>query len=114
METNITAFNNDITDHYEYFDSLKRKTLDSTEQLWFNVLEQAIYDFMEYWIKRENDLNRFNEIYQWFFKDKTEEIGSFNYICNSLNINKYIIYRALAKFIKDNTDLDSFLLKNKN
>ena len=103
-EAKQTFFNDDITDQYEYFDIYKKNTIDSIEQLWLNVLEQGIYDFIEYWKKRENNLKEFNEIYQWFFKNKSEEIGSFNFICNSLNINKYKIYRALSKFVKENSN----------
>jgi hypothetical protein len=98
----VLLYNNDVTDYYEFVDSIRSKNSTDEELLWYGVLEQALYDFIDFWEKRSNNIKDFNEIYKWFFKEDNEDIGSFNFICDLLNINQIMIYKQLSKFVKEN------------
>lgn len=95
------AMDDDILAKFDYEHEYgSKRNLNEYQQLWLEVLKQAIYDYCNLWPKRNQQIADFKEIYDWFFKDQTFDEGSFNYICLALDITKFQIMRPLVEYSK--------------
>ena len=85
----------DIILHNEYF---YRQPPSGVEQDLFRaILQQALYDFLTFLPKRDILIRQFDEIYNYFFNENNNiEIGSFNFICDILDLDKSYIRKCLT------------------
>lgn len=88
----------------EFFDEYgPRKIIqDDLSDLWEAVLGQALWDYREA-IRLKRYDHDFKEVFNWFFNDNCDELGSFRYICDTLDINNNIIIRCLVRWTKENS-----------
>lgn len=83
---------------YEFYGTQKRQLLEKEELLWYEVLELAIDDYKTSFL---DGLKEFRDVFDWFF-NTTNHVGSFQYICDILDINGNAILSTLIKWTKFN------------
>jgi hypothetical protein len=91
----------DILAKYEFEHEYSARIPPTPERrLWLEVLAQAINDYTNLWPKRNQEVANFKEIYNWFFKEHNHKEGSFDYVCDILEINKCQVMIPLVEYSK--------------
>ena len=89
----------------EFYEEYKPQRVISQEfsDLWRAVLEQALWDYKEAIRVKRYD-HEFKEVFNWFFNETHDRVGSFNFVCDSLFICNTMILKSLIKYTKEHSD----------
>lgn len=90
---------NDPTDYDDFLFEYKQSNENAAglDDLWLGVLSQALWDY-----KSTLNTGDFKEVFDWFFGDHQNYVGSFSYVCNVLNIQSDPILKSLIKWTRSN------------
>jgi len=95
--------NEDPSDTTEYLKNRISKQLTEEQELWLDVMTVGIWDYIDSLnTKDTTGRNLFNEVFDWVFNWAEDPIylGTFENICNHLDINPSVIRGRLIKYTK--------------
>lgn len=82
--------------------NLEKKFLYPEQMLWYNVIVTALIDWKDLFPHRNEYIYEFKRLKRWFFTDRSESEGSFDYCCAQTHCDKYAILRAIIKWSRNN------------
>ena len=107
-ETGITVqekvgslFQPDVLLPAQYFETLRRKTLEPEEKLMLAVLEDGVACFLKY-LRAENRTGKtlFRDAEEWIWAENSDWLFSFENICEALGLSPTYVRRGLLRWME--------------